>query len=222
MALKGHGAVVIWNDIMPEGRADFYDWHVNEHIPERVAIPGFLRGRRYNAIDKKTAPEFLTLYETENENVLSSAAYLARLNDPTPWTKRTTSHFRNTSRCLTTVVAAKGAGIGRYIATLRIAHSDGGLDLCRRLSDCAHGLGDTIVQGAVTGMGACLSDIQASSAKTAESKGRTDILQPPIGVLLIEGVTEEAVRAAMGKACDILSPLGDAEWGLYSLEYSLD
>lgn len=222
MALNGHGAVIIWNDITPEGRADFYDWHVNEHIPERVAISGFLRGRRYIAADGATTPEFLTLYETENEAVLSSTAYLARLNDPTPWTKRATAHFRHTSRCLTTLVAARGAGMGRYMATLRITHSEQGLHLCSRLAECAGEMGDRLVRNSVTGLAVGLSDMQASAIKTTESSGRTDILQPPIGALLIEGLTKQAVETAMDHACTMLAPLDDASRGLYALEFSLD
>ena len=222
MALKGLGAVIIWNDITPEGRADFYDWHVNEHIPERVAIAGFLRGRRYIAADDATSPEFLTLYETENEKVLSSADYLARLNHPTPWTKRATAHFRNTSRCLATLVSTKGAGISRYMATLRIAHSAQGLELSARLTQCAIELGSSLVKGSVTGLAIGLSDVQASNIKTTESSGRTDILQPPIGALLIEGVTKEAVETAMDKACGMIAAKGDSARGVYMLEFSLD
>jgi len=62
MSLAGQGAVAIWHDIAPEGRSDFYAWHGREHMPERVGIPGFLRGRRYIALDG--APEFFNLYET--------------------------------------------------------------------------------------------------------------------------------------------------------------
>ena len=51
MSLAGEGAVAIWHDIAPEGREDFYAWHGEEHMPERVGIPGFLRGRRYVAIE---------------------------------------------------------------------------------------------------------------------------------------------------------------------------
>jgi hypothetical protein len=222
MALKGQGAVIIWNDITPEGRADFYDWHVNEHIPERVAIPGFLRGRRYIATDSTTTPEFLTLYETLDEAVLSSAAYLARLNDPTPWTKRATAHFRNTSRCLTTLVTSKGAGVGCFMTTLRIPHSDSGMEISRRLSVSANSLAETLVVHGVTGLAAGLSDREASNTKTAESKGRSDLLQPPIGVLLIEGVTLDAVKAATAQVTRQLEPLGDAVWGFYTLEFGLD
>lgn len=221
MALKGLGAVVIWNDITPEGRSEFYDWHINEHIPERVAIPGFLRGRRYIAADTKTSPEFLTLYETDNEAVLSSADYLARLNNPTEWTKRATSHFRNTSRCLTTVITAKGAGIGCFMATLRIPHSNEGLVLCDRLAAQAFTLANKIVRKEVTGFAAGLSDIEASNTKTAESKGRTDILRPPIGAVLIEGTTMKALEDAVNALVRALSPIGDASIGFYKLEFGL-
>ncbi len=64
------GAVAIWNGIAEEGRKDFYDWHLHEHMPERLGIPGFLRGRRYRAADKETKPEFFTLYETSTFEVI--------------------------------------------------------------------------------------------------------------------------------------------------------
>lgn len=222
MALKGLGAVVIWNDIAPEGRGDFYDWHVNEHIPERVAVPGFLRGRRYIAADAATSPEFLTLYETENEAVLSSAAYLARLNSPTDWTRRATSHFRNTSRCLTTIIAARGAGTGGFVATLRVPHTQEGLAVRDRLSEQAKELADAMVGGAVSGVAIGLSDVEASNATTAESRGRSDILQPPIGAVLIEGASRAAVAAAMDRMADAVDPARSAARGLYQLEFALD
>ncbi len=37
------GAVAIWHDIVPEGLQEFYAWHGEEHMPERVSIPGFRR-----------------------------------------------------------------------------------------------------------------------------------------------------------------------------------
>jgi hypothetical protein len=97
MSLAGKGVVAIWNDIAPEGRAEFYEWHDREHMPERAAIPGFLRGRRYIAVHG--SPEYFTLYEAESPSVLSGSDYLTRLNNPTPWTKAVVhTHFRNTSR----------------------------------------------------------------------------------------------------------------------------
>ena len=42
MALAGHALVAIWNDILPESRADFFEWHPREHMVERLGIPGCL------------------------------------------------------------------------------------------------------------------------------------------------------------------------------------
>ena len=47
MAGAGAGIIVIWNDILADARDDFLEWHSREHIPERVAIPGFVRGQRW-------------------------------------------------------------------------------------------------------------------------------------------------------------------------------
>ena len=38
--LAGEAVVATWNGITPEGRDEFYAWHMQEHIPERVGIPG--------------------------------------------------------------------------------------------------------------------------------------------------------------------------------------
>jgi len=68
--LCGQGVVAIWNGIADAGRSDFYEWHVREHMPERVDIPGFRRARRYRAVDRGTHPEFFTLYEVDTFGVL--------------------------------------------------------------------------------------------------------------------------------------------------------
>jgi len=59
MSLAGEGAVAIWHDLDPVAREQFYAWHGEEHMPERVGIPGFLRGRRYVATraDLEGTPE---------------------------------------------------------------------------------------------------------------------------------------------------------------------
>ena len=70
MSLMGSAVVAIWNDITDEGRANFYEWHNREHIPERIGIEGFLRGRRYIATEG--SPAYFTLYEVRDTAVLSS------------------------------------------------------------------------------------------------------------------------------------------------------
>ena len=110
--LAGEAVVAIWNGITPEARAQFYDWHTNEHMPERVGIPGFRRGRRYIAADADTTPEFFTLYETHTMEVLQGSDYANRLNAPTAGTRATTAQFRDTSRALSRVIVSHGPGMG--------------------------------------------------------------------------------------------------------------
>ena len=117
MSLAGHGALAIWHDIIPEGRDDFYAWHGREHMPERLGIPGFLRGRRYVAID--AALEFFNLYEAQSVEVLKGQDYSNSFNNPTPRTLRATTHFRHVARSLCQVKATHGHGHGGLMATLR-------------------------------------------------------------------------------------------------------
>ena len=62
MALLGSAVLAFWHDVVPEGRAEFDYWHIREHVPERLAVPGFLRFRRYEAIRGPAA--YFYFYET--------------------------------------------------------------------------------------------------------------------------------------------------------------
>ena len=86
MSLAGTGVVTIWHDLLPEAKDDFNEWHNREHMPERVGISGFRRGRRYVAVSG--GPEYFNLYEADSPEVLGGQDYLNRLNSPTDWTKR--------------------------------------------------------------------------------------------------------------------------------------
>jgi hypothetical protein len=219
MALAGNGAVCIWNGIANEGRATFYDWHVREHMPERLAIPGFLRGRRFVAIDGATAPEFFTLYETETPAVLVSGAYLARLNAPTPWTREANKAFQDTSRALVSVVVSLGPGPGGILATVRYATPAADAALTEALA--ARLLPRLARLPQITGVHLCLTDGPASGERSAESRGRTDIQSPPDRVVMIEGCNVQPVDSAVDEL------LGEPEFaaagktivGRYRLEY---
>src|SRR2546421_12354459 len=124
MSLAGQAVVAIWNGIAPEGRTEFYEWHNREHMPERVGIPGFRRGRRY--IAKYGTPEYFTLYEADSAEVLVGQDYLNRLNNPTPWTQRVPPNFlRDTSRGVCRVKFSQGLGQGGCMLTLRFGAEAG-------------------------------------------------------------------------------------------------
>lgn len=118
MAFLGEGVLTIWNDITDEAETEFLTWHVLQHIPERVGLPGFIRGQRYVALDG--TPKYFNYYETTDAGVLTSPAYRARLDNPTPWTSATVAHFRNTSRTICQRIASEGHGDGAFIETIRL------------------------------------------------------------------------------------------------------
>jgi hypothetical protein len=82
----------VWNS-RDEAIAELYeDWYVNQHLPERVGLPRWQFGRRYEALDAATP--FFTYYRLDAIAAAFSEPYLARLNDPTP---QTVSVMRNWS-----------------------------------------------------------------------------------------------------------------------------
>ena len=119
MALTGKAAVAMWWHIAPEQRVEFLDWHTHEHFPERMHITGFQRGTRWASEDNGTG--FFVMYELSDHEVLAGPAYLARLNNPTPWSVKMMPHHAGMVRCLCDVSASAGAGVGRYMLTLRLS-----------------------------------------------------------------------------------------------------
>ena len=94
MEPKQKGLLLVMCDIAPEHEAEFNRWYDEEHIPERLSIPGFLSARRFRAIEG--GPRYLALYELENPDVLQTEAYKRWLGpDETAWTKRMQALFRN-------------------------------------------------------------------------------------------------------------------------------
>ena len=90
------GILAIWHD-REEAVADLYErWLVTEHIPERLAVPGFIEARRYEAV--RGTPRFFTPYRVASPQVLTSPAYLARLAAPSPLTREVMAGFRNMRR----------------------------------------------------------------------------------------------------------------------------
>jgi hypothetical protein len=221
MSLSGSGVIAIWNDITDEGRANFYEWHDREHIPERVGIPGFLRGRRYIALSG--TPEYFTLYEVQDKSVLTGVGYLARLNSPTEWTTRSVQHFRNTSRSLCDVEVSVGAGSGGFIGTIRFDCEPGrDPDILKTVSESI--LPEVTKAPAISAAHICRADESASNVKTAEQRGRAANMVPR-WVLIVEGATQEAVEHVLSTH---LSPaaLGDlgapeALHGVYRLQFDL-
>jgi len=110
------GILAIYNDVEAGIENQFNQWYNRQHVLERVAIEGFISGRRYRAID--ASHRYFAWYETESTDVLLSAAYLQRLEDPTRWTREIMPHFRNMVRTVMHRSCRLGEGSGSVVASL--------------------------------------------------------------------------------------------------------
>jgi hypothetical protein len=112
------GILAIFNDARKGREAELDAWFQSEHLQERLAVPGFLFGRRHEAIAASSA--FFNHYVVESPDVLTSKPYLERLDNPTPLTKHIMSDvFINMNRTVCHRVARRGAFRGSYVVTAR-------------------------------------------------------------------------------------------------------
>lgn len=189
--LLGKAVMINWTDVAPEHRAQYDAWHCHEHMVGRVAIPGFQRGRRYQAV--RAQRDFLTMYEVNNLNVLTGADYLAKANAPSELTLRTTPLVKNSVRGLVNVRASCGIGTGGYALTLRFNPATGREDeLSRYLSRDALPAIAQLVD--IAGAHFLVADKTASSMTPVERQGRPTTI--PNWIVMVEGFTLSAVEAA--------------------------
>jgi len=219
MALLGNAIVCSWNDVKPEGRDDVYQWHNREHLPERLGIPGFLRGRRLRS--KSAVPELMFLYEARDMSVLGGQDYFARLDSPTPWTSQATKNFFNSYRSVFDVAYSAGVSMGGSMLALRVKPAD-----AERLRST---LIETILPSiesmiGVTGVHLAISNPAISQRDTAEKRGRGAPFKMIGWVILIEANSDEVLKPIRAKLLsdDVLQSSGaehaSVEGGIYQME----
>ncbi len=123
MPLPSKAAVAMWWNMAPEQREEFEDWHSHEHFPERMGIPGFLRGSRWAHVDG--GERFFVMYELDDYATLTSSAYRERLNNPTPWSTKMMPHHQGMVRSQCRLMHSAGGGISRFALTLRLSPAEG-------------------------------------------------------------------------------------------------
>jgi hypothetical protein len=112
------GILAIFNNAAPGREAEFEEWFQHEHLEERLAVPGFVLGRRYEAVSGE--PRYFNFYLTQSADVLKSAVYIERLNHPTPMTHKIMSEiFKDMIRTVCHRTLRLGAMRGAAAVALR-------------------------------------------------------------------------------------------------------
>ena len=222
MSLAGEALLVLWSDVLPEAEAEWKAWHVREHMPDRMTVPGIELGRRY--LDK-TAERHQTfmMYEARALQVFKSAPYLAQMNAPSALTRKLLPSIRNILRGVCRVVASDGAGFGETIAAIRIALAEPELGVDARP---ATGLIDAALDHmGVIGAHLAVVDRAVTGIPTTEQKLRHDAKDALDAILILEGSNRADIA---GAAADILNTpafgaLGatSTATGVYDLVYLL-
>jgi len=180
--------LAIWHDIVPGAEAEFERWHTGEHMPERLSLPGFARGRRGYA-SHGDRQRYVTLYEGADLSTFDSAPYRERLDHPTPWTVRVLPSFREFARVACETVGAAGAGVGGATATLRLALDDGARGSLRVL------------------VGLVRPDV--TSGPTSETGLRPSIDPDRVdAVVVVDGTGERQLEAVLPAVRDVAEGVG--------------
>jgi hypothetical protein len=187
----GRGFMAIWSDVAPDDFEFYHDWLLNEHFLERVGVPGVISARVFR---REVGPDlqFFIIYETESPSVLASAAYVERLNNPTPKTQRVMPKLKNFVRGAGRVVQSSGVCGGGAVKVLRFENPNAALS-------------DERVRGAlfsrINAMDRVLAvrvfevDSATTTIQTEEKKIRTSREEIYSQLLVIEAVDFAALNA---------------------------
>ncbi len=83
---KGTALSLVRADIPADKEDEFNLWYNSEHIPELLALPGYLNAARYVAL--RGGPQYLACYELDSPDAVNTEAAQRRRANPTEWGKR--------------------------------------------------------------------------------------------------------------------------------------
>jgi hypothetical protein len=109
----------------PGWEADFHDWYNTEHIPVRMALPGFSSAVRYEAIEGE--PKYLACYFLSDLAELESPAYRRLKTDPGERTARMLGNVRGFTRYTCDELSDTGENTepSRYLQVVAFSVPDG-------------------------------------------------------------------------------------------------
>lgn len=221
MPVTEPGFLAIWSDVTPEEETDYVHWLSREHVLERVGVEGFAASRVFRALDAGV-PRYFFLYELADPAALSGPSYMARLNDPTPWSQKIMPILKNFARGGGRVLFRHGTGQGGVAAVVRLEGDAAGRFL--NVSGDEE-LADLSKSDRVVGVTLLEVDQAATGIQTKEKKLRGGDSSDFSAILVVEGLDEAGLRAALSSfARDIEDMAVESDRGLplFQLVFSLD
>jgi len=209
MPLQARAFLGIWHNLKPGFEREFDRWHTYEHMPERVGVPGFRVARRY--MNWKLASHLcFTMYEGAHTETFRSPGYLARLNDPTPWTRRVGAAQTDFLRGAFEVQLSLGAGIGGAMGTIRIGLEDAARE--QAMPALRHACQDVAALDGVVGvhLGVAQKEVTGVRTKEMENRPSTGAENAIDTVVLVETIGFEELEANLADVAARLRVRGAA------------
>jgi hypothetical protein len=199
------GILAIFNDCRPGREAEFEAWYQGEHLLERLAVPGFLFGRRFASVSG--APCYFAFYLVETPDVLTSKPYLERLDNPTPTTRTMMAEvFVNMNRTVCRRVVRRGRFRGALAVAMRV----------NQIPDEAALIGvlEQFAAGAGVACGEIWTALDAAGMPVSKEEEMRGGDKKIAGALMIETLYQEDAQAI---AAQLQQQFPAAELGIYRM-----
>jgi hypothetical protein len=96
----GGTIMVVMMEVDPEHEEEFNRWYNEEHLPERLEIPGYISARRFKLEEGSGVLKYLCIWELEDGSPLQSEEYQAQQLRPSELRDRTHSYIKQRARGL--------------------------------------------------------------------------------------------------------------------------
>ncbi len=107
----GSTVMVVMMDVDPADEEEFHRWYNQQHIPERLEIPGYVSARRFQLESGDDGMlKFMCLWEMESPEALQHEMYKAQNADPTALYERVTKTVKARSRAIYTQIFPASGG----------------------------------------------------------------------------------------------------------------
>ncbi|WP_332699024.1 hypothetical protein [Bosea sp. (in: a-proteobacteria)] len=183
----------IWHDVEADHVEEYLRWHSFQHLPERLALPGFQLARRYERLEGP-GQRFFCVLDVRALADFETPQYQARLDTPTEWTRRLMPRYGRVHRSLCRKLWELGAGLTGLAACVRIAGAGNAalIDALARLCTRQIAL-QTVAFAQLGGLEATVSNRDSAEKRLRrdEDSGGYDL------VLLLGGLSRQSLHSAL-------------------------
>jgi hypothetical protein len=96
----GGTIMVVMMEVDPEHEEEFNRWYNEEHLPERLEIPGYISARRFKLEEGSGVLKYLCIWELEDGSPLQSEEYKAQQLRPSELRDRVRTYITQRARGL--------------------------------------------------------------------------------------------------------------------------